>query len=284
METIEISCENIRTGTGHSSKGNQLKWKVGDWWYKADAFGYESLSEVIASHFLGKSNLSPDEVVLYEPVWIVYHGRKYRGCRSRSFLGGGEELVTLERLSRAYTGFSLAGMFARIDDTKERILYAEELVRNTTGIENFGIYLLKMLEIDAFFLNEDRHTNNIALLYEPEHRTYRLCPFFDMGLSMFSDTREEYPLGGSLEAYRKAIQAKPFHRDFDVQLDAANELYGSFLKFEMICSHGADILEELDGKYHIFAGGDEMVYIKEEAERVDAVLRYQAGKYRYMFA
>ena len=39
--------------TGHTSKGDQRKWKVGDRWYKADYMGYESLAEVLVSHFLG---------------------------------------------------------------------------------------------------------------------------------------------------------------------------------------------------------------------------------------
>ena len=30
--------------TGHTSKGDQRKWKVGDRWYKADYMGYESLA------------------------------------------------------------------------------------------------------------------------------------------------------------------------------------------------------------------------------------------------
>ncbi len=38
--------------TGHTSKGDQRKWKVGDRWYKADYMGYESLAEVLVSHFL----------------------------------------------------------------------------------------------------------------------------------------------------------------------------------------------------------------------------------------
>lgn len=38
--------------TGHTSKGDQRKWKVGDRWYKADYMGNESLAEVLVSHFL----------------------------------------------------------------------------------------------------------------------------------------------------------------------------------------------------------------------------------------
>lgn len=41
---------------GHSSKGNQLKWKDGDFWYKADYMGYEGLAEVVVAAALKESN------------------------------------------------------------------------------------------------------------------------------------------------------------------------------------------------------------------------------------
>ena len=40
-----------------------------------------------------------------------------------------------------------------------------EQVERITEIEGFGKYITAMLEIDAFFVNEDRHTNNIAVIY-----------------------------------------------------------------------------------------------------------------------
>ena len=41
--------------SGHTSKGDQLKWKIDDRWYKADYMGYEGLSEVLVSDLLQKS-------------------------------------------------------------------------------------------------------------------------------------------------------------------------------------------------------------------------------------
>ena len=57
MQIIEMRQDNILTGIGHSSKGNQMKWKQDGYWYKADQFGYESLSEIVTSHLLEKSNI-----------------------------------------------------------------------------------------------------------------------------------------------------------------------------------------------------------------------------------
>lgn len=275
MQTIEILKENIETGSGHSSKGNQLKWEQDGWWYKADAFGFESLAEVLISRLLLKSTLTemPQYLVEYEPVNIVYKGNIYRGCRSRNFKAENEELIPLERLARIHTGFSLAKEMGRIYDVGERISHAVELVRNVTGIEEFGTYLAKMLEIDAFFLNEDRHTNNIAMLYNTITKEYRLCPYFDMGLSLFSDEKEAYPFTQEFMKCREKIEAKPFSRDFDEQLDAVNERYGCHLKFDLT---KREIVQEIQKL------AEDGIYTEDELARVEEVLRYQAGKYLYM--
>ena len=279
MQTIEIEKEHVITGTEHSSKGNQLKWELDGYWYKADAFGYESLAETAVSLVLQKSNL--DSFVIYEPVLISYRGKCYRGCRSRNFKQEKEELVPLERLARNYTGFGLAKELARISDVKQRILYTAELVENVTGIGNFGEYLTKLLEMDAFFLNEDRHTNNIALLYHLDKKSYRLCPFYDMGLSLFSDTREAYPIEWGFEECRKRIASKPFSRNFDEQMDAAEELFGDFLRFDLKADGIVNLVAGLEDAYH-FGWGEEVLYTGAELGRVRETLRYQAGKYRYM--
>ncbi|MCD7745429.1 MAG: hypothetical protein LUI13_09140 [Lachnospiraceae bacterium] len=295
MRTIEIYTETVQTGIGHSSKGNQLKWLQDGWWYKADAFGFESLAETAVSALLEHSTIQ--DFVRYEPVMIRYQDKDFRGCRSRSFRRETEELVPLERLSRIYTGFGLAQELSCISGCRERILYTEKLVRNVTGIRNFGEYLTKMLEMDAFFLNEDRHTNNIAVLYDIEKRTWRLCPFFDMGLSLFSDTREAYPLESGFTQCREKITAKPFSVDFDEQLDAAEELYGTFLQFDFSRSTIAKLLTGdrlLGGEGEQNRSDREKAAIKRfetlgkeyserEFQRVEEVLRYQAGKYQYFF-
>ena len=40
---IELSEKELFSPFRKSSKGNQLKWRSGDWWYKADYLGYEGL-------------------------------------------------------------------------------------------------------------------------------------------------------------------------------------------------------------------------------------------------
>ena len=269
MERITFLQDYMKIEGHFSSKGNQWKWNDGTWWYKADQLGYETLTETVVSHLLTHSTI--ENHVIYEPVIIDYHGRELLGCRSRNFLRQSEELITLERLFRQNTGMSLSKEISYFSDVKKRIEYTVDHVVNYTGLEDFGAYLTKMLEIDAFFLNEDRHTNNIAVIYDLKSREYRYCPYFDMGLSLFADIKKDFPLEKPLEECRKRIIAKPFSRDFDEQMDAATELYGGYLKFTVSKNEMVREVEKWD-----------LPYEEELRKRAGEVLRYQAGKYLYM--
>ncbi|MBQ8518350.1 MAG: hypothetical protein IJ455_01935 [Agathobacter sp.] len=285
MLHVEMKQANHKMGFGHSSKGNQMKWMQDGYWYKADQFGYESLAEVVTSHLLRQSNIT--NAVVYEPVMIRYKDKDYRGCRSENFRQKDEVLVPLERLFRNHTTIGLAKQLARISNVKERIKYTEEVLGNITKIEDFGIYLTKILEMDTFFLNEDRHTNNISILYNKETDKYRLCPLYDMGLSLFADTKVDFPLEKDYFACKEKIVAKPFSRDFDEQLDVANELYGCHLKFDFSASRITDVVTELREKYFLteedVTNGRVDGYTEQELKRVEDTLRYQAAKYKYMF-
>lgn len=269
MEKIIFTNQKQYMETGHSSKGNQLKWRDDIWWYKADQMGYESLAETVVSHILSFSNI--DNHVMYEPVQFMYQDKELMGCRSRNFLREREELITLEKLFRQHTGMSLAKELAYISDTKKKIAYTVDHVISYTGLADFGVYLTKMLEMDAFFMNEDRHTNNIAVIYHLDEKGYRLCPYFDMGLSLFADVKGDFPMSKTMDSCRKDIIAKPFSRDFDEQMDAANELYGTHLTFTVSKN---DMVKEA----HLY----DNIYQKETLDRVEEVLRYQADKYGYM--
>lgn len=128
-----------------------------------------------------------------------------------------------------------------------------------------------MLEIDAFFLNEDRHTNNIAVLYDTEEQKYTLCPLFDHGLCLFADMTHDYPAGKSIDEFFDRIEAKPFSLDFDSQLDAAESLYGIQLHFHFSIKN---ILKELDTLTAF--------YTLEVRQRAEEVLRRQIHKYAYL--
>ena len=74
-------------------------------------------------------------------------------------------------------------------------------------------------------MNEDSHTNNIAVLYDTEKDCYELSPIFDQGLSLLADTSYDFSLEQPLEDCIKRVEAKPFHSSFVQQVDAAEELY-----------------------------------------------------------
>ena len=89
--------DDVVTANRKSSKGNQLKFKREDTWYKADYTGYEGLAEYAISKLLGFSTLAADEYVDYELEQIEYNGQRFNACRSKDF-SDGWQLITLERL------------------------------------------------------------------------------------------------------------------------------------------------------------------------------------------
>ena len=107
MEQIRLDNQLPVKKTDHTSKGDQLKWKIGNIWYKSDYMGYEGLSETLVSHLLQKSTLS-HPFVLYQPVRIAYRGTLRSGCSSPDFLKANQMLIPLEKLYRQNTGDSLA--------------------------------------------------------------------------------------------------------------------------------------------------------------------------------
>lgn len=259
---------------GHSSKGNQLKWRCNAsayiaYWYKADHMGYEGLAETVVSKLLEYTDTM--DYVRYEPALIQYKDTVYLGCRSKDFLQKNEELVTTERIFRSYTGKSLAKELGRISHVKDRILYMVEHMKDYTGLQEFGKYIQTLLALDAFFLNEDRHTNNIAVIYRPEEETYLFAPIFDNGLALFSDMTADFPLNKTVEECRTTIEAKPFSRSFDEQLDAAEELYGS----NVTLCFGKKEVDEILTTYAVS-------YQDEIVERVRTVLYEQMRKYQYL--
>ena len=130
----------------HSSKGNQLKWKRNENWYKADNLGYEGLAEMVVSFLLAHSDLEKNEYVTYGCEQIRYKKSIYNGAVSRDFLQGRGELITIERLYKNTYGRSLYESVFKITDVKERLRYMVESVQNLTGLTDFGVYISKLIK------------------------------------------------------------------------------------------------------------------------------------------
>ena len=255
---------------GHTSKGDQPKWQLNGEWYKADHMGYEALAEVLVSELLGRSNVT--SFVAYKPVWIEHGGKTFPGCVSKNFRAKDEMLVPFERLHRAYQGgHGLSETIAAMPDAAARIRYTVDFIEQTTGLTGVGPYLTTLLEIDAFFLNEDRHTNNLAVIRDERSGKFRLCPVFDNGLALLSDLND-YSLDADIYSCIDRVRAKPFSLDFDEQVEAANELYGSFLKFTFTKQDVRSILESA-----------ETFYPETILRRVQSIVFEQMRKYSIFF-
>lgn len=250
----------------NSSKGNQLKWTDKDTWYKADYLGYEALSEYVISHLLDKTSVS--EHTLYDILPLEFLSKKYIGCKCSSFLKEDQEIITLQKLFRQYKDSDLTKTLAPMN-LETRIRYVAQQTSKLTGLKDFPAYLTMLLEMDAFFLNEDRHLNNIAVLRNPD-LSYSYCPVFDNGAALFSDVTISYGLELSVDDCYKNIEAKPFSRSFDEQIDIAEELYGIHFSYWFTEKDIMVLLQKAS-----------FAYSPQITERVLDVLRQQMRKYRY---
>ena len=267
---LEIRDQDIRTTGRRSSKGNQLKAERDGYWYKADYAGYEGLAEYTVSARLTFSDLSDPEYVRYDTEQIRYRQQTFLGCRSADFLEKGSQMFTLERLFQNAYGKSLYEEIFHIEDIRSRIRFLVEHTIQLTGLRGFGIYLSKMLAVDALFLNEDRHMHNIAVILGRDGK-YQLCPLYDHGGCLLSDTTVDYPMGGDLLSMIDQVKAKTCSASFDEQLDTADALYGQQIRFSF--TH-KDVQTLLDA---------EPFYPAEVKNRVRDIIYDRMRKYRFLF-
>ncbi len=215
-----------------SSKGNQEKWydKDTNKWYKLDQFGYEALSETLISILLRKSNIQQDtpfSFVSYNMERLHVHGRERAGCSSENFLQEGQSIITLNHLLSRYLGTSLKEKLGSFSSDKKRIAYLASATADYTGLQAFPQYLTLLFEIDALFLNDDRHLNNIAVLEKDGIFDY--CPIFDNGAGLLSNVQFS-PMDIVPEELVKGLRARPFNMSFTRQMKTAQNLYGKQLR------------------------------------------------------
>jgi hypothetical protein len=269
---IELFEQDIKTNDRQPSKGNQLKWENDGIWYKADYTGYEGLSEYVISELMKKSSMKENEYVLYSPIEIKYKNRVYTGAYSKNFLMDNFEIVTLERLFKTYYGKSLHSCIWTIRDVKERLSFIVSSIEKITGIKDFGKYMNKVLTIDAFFLNEDRHTHNLAILSNSNNE-FMLCPIFDNGAGLLSDTTMDYPLDMDIYKLIDSVKGKTISSNLEEQMEASKDLYGMNLKLEFTKKDIDDILSRKEA----------LIYSEEIRNRVRKVVYEQMRKYPYLF-
>ncbi len=263
--------ENDRYETDRqSSKGNQLKFCRDGIWYKADYLGYEGLAEYVVSKLLGYSDLKKDEYVDYELEEIEYNGNIFKACKSRDF-SNGWNLITLERLFKKVYGKGLNYTVRTLTDHEKRLKVLVDQVERITGIVGFGEYMNKLLTIDAVFLNEDRHTHNIAVLTN-EKNEFKLAPVFDNGAALLSDITLEYPVTIDHITLIDKVKPKTFCEDFSEQLEISENIYGRNLHFNFNYMDVKRIVDKAD-----------MYDIKIRDRVVDVVMQMRR-RYEYIFS
>lgn len=226
-----------------SSKGNQEKWLDSGRWYKLDQFGYEGLAETLVSALLERSTIETDtpfRFVRYRMERMHAHGLERTGCSSSDFLAQGQSIITLSHLLSRQEEKLLAERLGRLSSDKKRIAYLAQATAEFTGLTEFPAYLTLLFEIDALFLNDDRHLNNIAVL-EQDGR-YDYCPIFDNGAALLSNQRD-YPMDISPKGLVPMVLARPFHSSFNRQRNTVVSLFGPQLKISQF--RREDILEAL---------------------------------------
>lgn len=198
-----------------TTKGNQIKWHRGDLWIKADSMGYESIAEFLVS--LLESHIKGLKFVKYDLCTVKETGtgkmRSYNCCVSESFLSGGEYIVSAQRMIYAILGTEKARDLIVNNTGVDLLAHTIDICNCCTGLGETAIYkyLSNMCKLDALTLNEDRHLNNIAFIYDG-HK-YKFAPIFDNGMSLLADT-ESFPLNKGYSVGMHSVRARPFCSDF----------------------------------------------------------------------
>ena len=173
-EEFSISDEYLVRTSG-TSDGTQDKYFKDGLWFKLDRYGGEGLAERAASLLLKESGLSPDLFVEYKPCLI--NGKS--GCYSRNFLKENESFITLYRLYKNVTGRDLAAVCSKMD-YDDAIEYTINFTKEHTKLD-IREYLANTFCLDMLILNEDRHFNNLGMIFD--EKKFRIGPIFDNGKS-----------------------------------------------------------------------------------------------------
>ena len=81
--------------------------------------------------------------------------------------------------------------------------------------------------MDSFFLNDDRHLNNIAVIEENNRFSY--CPIFDNGAALLSDM-QMLRMDIMPKVLISELKARPFNTSFTRQMKSAETLFGRQLR------------------------------------------------------
>lgn len=251
---MKVTQEDYRK-TSSSSKGDQNKWLKDGYWFKENKFGYEDISEYLASKVLQHSTLEPHEYVNYGLCWVEKEkGVLVKGCYSEDFTKNDQTILTLARLLETLQ-YQTRGRVWKNGTPLEKMTEVIDAVHKATDYDMTD-YLRKVFTLDALILNEDRHLNNIAFLYNGGSEL-DTAPIFDNGLSLLSDIND-YKTGVGITTSINRVKSKPFSTSFSKQMKALG--VGFKVNYNTL-------MEELEPH-------------REELGRAYSVLRFQLNKYK----
>lgn len=205
-----------------SSKGNQHKFYKNGIWVKIDNQGCcEGLAEEFVSEICKCIYDFP--FVEYKSDSIVYNDTEYLGCYSRNMYN--DTNITFISCRKLFNNNGVAlNTFIRQSDTIDNIKAVVYEIERLTGINTLD-YFRRLLYLDSFIINEDRHYMNVGICQNILSMKYGVAPCFDNGSSLFC-TNWTYRKKKSLDENIKSAcsVARPFSKFFDKQVDALQRL------------------------------------------------------------
>ena len=213
--------KDLRIIGSTTSKGAQPKWHHGrrDIYIKQDYHGYESVSEWAVFNILDKCSTVPKDLLV--PYYLCYMD-DVEACYSANFKVEKEDEFTLKRLIERTRDVGMDDLLRK--STEDGVDVLIDVIKHTTG-KDFARELKLMFVVDALFLNEDRHLNNISVL-QSKDGIIRFSPIFDNGMSLLSRL-DTYPLTRSIVKNVSTVTPYLFEPDFKTFLDLFN--YEPFL-------------------------------------------------------
>lgn len=206
ISEINIDPNYLITDTG-TSDGTQIKYYYDKKWYKIDRYGGEGACEELASKIMELCGLNNDEFVHYKQ--IIINGKL--GCVSEDFLSADERFITIYRLHLNTVGVDPAIITSKMD-YDDAIDYIINFIKEQTRID-ITRYLANTFMLDSLILNEDRHFNNLGLIYSKEG--FRPAPIFDNGKSLFIGN-PRYDSTINIKENKKIAFAKAFSGSFSL--------------------------------------------------------------------
>jgi hypothetical protein len=202
-----------------TSKGNQIKWFKDNTYIKADTLGYEGFAEALTSELLHyiKSDYS---FIDYYLCTINEDDRVYSGCYSDNYLKANESFISFYRILQQYDK-NIDNLLKKYNG-KDLINFVVNIIKQMSSIDCYE-YLGYICKFDAIIYNEDRHFNNLNLIYNSISHTFSLSPIFDNGLSLLSDTHD-YPLTTPYDKCMQLVKCKPFTTNFRKQYSYFSDL------------------------------------------------------------